>query len=182
MVSTACFRMRIRAFQDFYLLQPLPKSTKISQAEYFLDINREAKPVSPDLLWDLSGSINPGSSKGIISNAVKAMNYIKNGFFDHRINIPSVSKGKFRFNNLCVSLEKSELSEETIGTSKSKKSKNPFWDKDPDKFSQNLAKNLNQYFVELSNGITPELRERLFSDGLLSVLITIYKYFIAFII
>ena len=45
-----------------------------------------------------------------------------------------------------------------------------------------MAKNLNQYFVELSNGITPELRERLFSDGLLSVLITIYKYFIAFII
>jgi DGQHR domain-containing protein len=153
-----------------------------SQAEYFLDINREAKPVSPDLLWDLLGSINIDSSKGIISNSVKKLNLMKNGFFDHKINIPSIGIGKFRFNNICVSLEINEFADEKIGTSKSIKRRNPFYDKDSDRFSLNLANGINHYITELNKGISPESIKHLYSDGLISVLITLYKYLIAFLV
>ena len=43
------------------------------QAELFLTINKEQKPVDPNLLWDLEGEIHPATEVGIISRAVKSV-------------------------------------------------------------------------------------------------------------
>jgi DNA sulfur modification protein DndB len=43
------------------------------QAELFLTINREQKPVNPNLLWDLVGEITPTKADGVISRLVKEL-------------------------------------------------------------------------------------------------------------
>ena len=42
----------------------------------FLDINENQKPVSPDLVWDLRGTLTPKEPKGIISRIVKELDVI----------------------------------------------------------------------------------------------------------
>ena len=41
---------------------------------FFLEINREQRPIQPDLIWDLEGLANPDTSRGIISNIVRSLN------------------------------------------------------------------------------------------------------------
>lgn len=62
------------------------------QAEFFLTINKEQKPVDPNLLWDISGEIHPTTEIGIISNIVKELN--RSGPFNGRIYIPSEGASK----------------------------------------------------------------------------------------
>jgi len=146
----------------------------LSQAQYFLDINREAKKVDVNLLWDLLGSISPGSSDGIVSNAAKIMRQMKGGFFEDNIKVPSLGSGKFSFNNICTNLESSELGAERIAR-RYKSSRNPFWHKDPEKFSSNLAKGVNQYFSQLDSQIDESKKDFLYSDGFIAVMIQIFK-------
>lgn len=156
------------------------KINEEQQADYFLDINREAKPVDPNLLWDLAGSLNPNSTKGRISNAIKGLFDIKDGFFEDNIKIPSKGRGKFNFNNICVSVERNYLAEGILA-GLYKEIKNPFWDKDYRKFEQNISKGLNQYFTFFSNGLDEEKQVQIFSDGLVSVLIELFKLLIAYL-
>lgn len=44
------------------------------ERRFFLEINREQKPIQPDLIWDLEGLASPDSYKGIISNVVRTLN------------------------------------------------------------------------------------------------------------
>jgi DGQHR domain-containing protein len=44
------------------------------QAKFFIEINREQKPVSPDLIWDLEGEMSPETPRGRIANCVKKLN------------------------------------------------------------------------------------------------------------
>ncbi|MBA7493485.1 hypothetical protein ES702_04044 [subsurface metagenome] len=144
------------------------------QANYFLDINREAKSVNPNLLWDLTGSLSPDSTKGIISKTVKALCRVKNGFFENNIKIPSMGSGNFSFNNLCVSIEKNYLAENELGRHY-EKIKNPFRDNDLRKFERNLSNGINQYFTLFYEGLSEEKKNKLFSDGFVSVMIEIFK-------
>jgi len=150
------------------------------QANYFLDINRNAKPVDPNHLWDLTGSLQPTSEKGIISNAVKELFDLKNGFFESNIKIPSKGKGKFSYNNICTSIEKNYLAKETL-PHRYEIIKNPFWDKDYKKFQQNISKGINQFFSYLRKGIDQNKQVLIFTDGFISVLIELFKLLIVHI-
>jgi DGQHR domain-containing protein len=144
------------------------------QAEYFLDINKEAKKVDVNLLWDLLGSINPGSTEGIVSNAAKLLRGFKGGVFEDNIKVPSLGSGIFSFNNICVNLEESEMGAEQIAR-RYKVRKNPFWNKDPDTFSTNLARGVNRFFLSLDSVIEDSKKEFLYSDGFVAVMIRIFK-------
>lgn len=147
-----------------------------SQAEYFLDINRKAKRVDPELLWDLLGTIKPNSSEGRVSNVVKELRGMQ-GFFENSISVPSLGGGKYSFNNICDSLNKVELGEEEIGY-KFEKRKNPFWDKDPTRHVRLLAQALNRYYGEIERVMDINIKRIILSDGFISVLIYIYKILI----
>jgi DGQHR domain-containing protein len=150
------------------------KTNKSIQADYFLDINREAKPVDPNLLWDLLGSLSPNSKRGIISNSVKQLYYL-DGIFKENIKIPAKGSGKLSFNNLCSSLEKNELVSDSWSYDASGKRKNPYLSKDYKSFQNNLANGLNHFFNSLKSGLKPKINKILESDGFLSVMITIFK-------
>jgi len=44
------------------------------QANFFIQINKEQKPVSLDLIWDLEGEMSPETPRGRIANCVKRLN------------------------------------------------------------------------------------------------------------
>lgn len=44
------------------------------QAKFFIEINKEQKPVSQDLIWDLEGEMSPDTVRGQIANCVKKLN------------------------------------------------------------------------------------------------------------
>lgn len=46
------------------------------QAKFFIEINREQKSVSPDLIWDLEGEMSADTPRGRIANCVKKLNSI----------------------------------------------------------------------------------------------------------
>lgn len=155
------------------------KLEKEKQADYFLDINKEAKRVDPNLLWDLLGSISPNSPRGLISNTVKHLFKIKDGFFEHNIKIPSLGSGKYNFNNLCVSLEKSELLEPELAYY-SKKGKNPYWNKNYKIIQNNLSSDINYFFNFINESLTVK-KENIFTDGFISVIIALLKITIIYI-
>lgn len=145
-----------------------------NQAEYFLDINREAKKVDPELLWDLLGVIKPNSPEGRISSAVKELRGLP-GLFENNIKVPSLGAGKYSFNNLCDSLKKMELGDQEIGSRRLEKKRNPFWNEKPDRHSNSLSQAISRYFFEIDSQMNLEVRENIYTDGFVSLLIYIYK-------
>lgn len=149
------------------------------QADYFLDINKEAKTVDPNLLWDLIGTLEYNSTRGIISNTVKSLRKMNNGFFKNNIKIPSLGGGFYNFNNICVSIEKNELAEHEIGFLY-KKGNNPFANRDHRIFESNLSKGLNQFFLCFDEGLDAD-KKNLLSNGFISVMISLFKNLITFL-
>lgn len=117
---------------------------KEEQAKFFIDINREAKPVEPDLLWDLLGDLRPESEEGIISRTVKEMN--KGEPLNGLIYIPkhgSKRKGQLKFSGLCTSLQKRKL---TLERTEKGEGTNPLYRTDTQELVKNASKNLRRYF------------------------------------
>jgi DGQHR domain-containing protein len=150
------------------------------QAEYFLDINREAKRVDTDLLWDILGSINPESDEGKISLAVKKLRGIKDGLFEKNIKIPSLGDGKYSFNNICTTIREEQIINETL-PSVTMIISNPIWNADNEIISSNLAKGLNLFFTTLADKLSAGTEEKLFSDGVVSVVVSLFKIFLMYI-
>lgn len=155
------------------------------QAKFCLDINHEAKPVEPNLIWDFVGTLSPNEiPDGVISTAVKRLQNTS-GFFCNRIKIPSMpfrddldvgKEAKFNLNNICTSLKKDDFGEKVWPCPYSiKPVKNPFYKDQPDAFSRDLTKALKLFFKGFDDGLRPRVRENIYSDGFVSVLISILK-------
>ena len=157
----------------FLAVSAFAKVDKETQADYFLDINLEAKTVNPNLLWDLLGSLHPGSRRGIISNAVKKLRDIKGGFFENSIKIPSMGPGRFNFNNLCVTLAKTGLAESHLPRLH-QNMRNPLSSNDHATFETNVAQALNLYFAALDQLMHPD-KKALYTDGFVSVMISLFR-------
>ncbi len=152
----------------------LPKE---KQAAFFIDINREAKPVEPDLLWDLLGDLRPESQEGIISRTVKEMN--KGEPLDRLIYIPkygSKRKGQLRFSGLCISLQKRKL---TLERTEEGKGNNPLYRTDTEELVKNASKHLKRYFYIVKEVMKEnwDLGNKGFvvSNGGISVIIILYE-------
>lgn len=149
------------------------------QTRFFLEVNKEAKPISSTLIWDLVGDLSPQSEDGIISNAVKITNTVLP--FKGKISIPSVGSGKIHLATFCDSLMKSDFGSRDIKTGKGKLFvKNPFQDNNPNTFSKNIARSTSLFFEEIDNLINDKdyVRDFVFDNGGLSVLIYLYKIII----
>jgi DNA sulfur modification protein DndB len=89
----------------------LDNSSELERATFFIKINKEQKPVPPDLLWDLAGEIEPHTDSGKISNIVKRLN--KESPFKGTISIPSETittrNIPIKMANFCNGIEDREL-------------------------------------------------------------------------
>lgn len=101
------------------------------QRKFFLDINRNQKPVDSDLLWDLSGDV-VFEKEGIISNIVKQLNTDYHSPLWRGIYYPSAGirdkNEKIKISAICVSIKKNRIVEELL----SQNTKNPLYAKNPE--------------------------------------------------
>lgn len=135
--------------KDFYFHMPITAFEHLNieeQRKFFLDINKNQKPVDPDLLWDLSGDI-PTEKEGIISNSVKYLNSNFDSSLFHRIYYPSTGirdkKGKIKISALCIAMKKRRIVDETT----LENVKNPLYLGDSfDKHTQKVSGSLSRFF------------------------------------
>jgi len=151
------------------------------EVEYFIDINDKGKSVDKDLIWDLTGKIDPLSSNGIISNACKELYSSNKVFKDRQLNpfyrkltIPSLTDKRGRNFALLCSLLKFECIGQDItkptytkkmGEKEIKDVKNPFYDDNGKKFSQNISKSFSSFFEELMKLTEPSTTKKLFNGN-----------------
>lgn len=147
---------------------------KDTQMRYFVDINREAKPIKSGLLWDLQGDLNPNGVEGIISNSVKYMN--KREPLHGEI-ATETSSGKIKMTAVCTSIEKAHLAKEKLPASeKGTFAQNPLYSKSPNEISKSISDAISEYISSINKNVTNEkVREFIFDSGGVSVLIYLYR-------
>ena len=83
------------------------------QAEFFIEINREQKPVDKDLIWDIESDLRRESHRGRIALTVKRLN--QKGPLKDRIYFPllgDVKRGKIPISSICYDIDELRLSQE----------------------------------------------------------------------
>lgn len=151
-------------------------------ARFFLEINKEQKPVPPDLLWDLEGLLRPREEEGIISRACKKLNQMR-GPLNGRIYVPlhgSRKKGMLKLSGLCRSIQKAKLAKEYSASLRPAKGVNPLFDNNAEKMVKNLSSALNRYFSFVDQNFGGnEKNEFVFTNGGISVMIYLFERILA---
>lgn len=146
------------------------------QARYFIEINREQKPVEPDLLWDLEGEMRPNSPEGIISGVVKRLNQYEP--LKDRIYIPlrgKRRKGQLKFSGLCMSIQQNELTKESTVSIRGGV-KNPLYSNDYHKTIDRVSKVLATFLQRIDATLSSEEKsEFAFTNSGLILMITLFK-------
>ena len=145
------------------------------QAQFFIEINREQKPVDADLLWDLEGEMRPNEEEGIIANVVKKMNSLSP--LNSRIYVPLEGKrrkGQLKFSGLCMSIQKRKLVRD--GTESGGSQKNPLYNTDAERRVASVSKALSAFFQQIDIQFSEdEKSEIVFTNGGISVMIIIFE-------
>jgi len=144
------------------------------QADYFIDINREAKSVDPNLLWDLIGSLQPTSNRGIISRIVKELFNNEQSIFYRNIKIPSMGTGKFNFNNICVTIEKEKLIDKEWPYM-NQMVKNQYYTSNYNYLINRISKEIDKHINMVIDNLNKIIRNEIITDGFISVLLKIFK-------
>lgn len=146
------------------------------QAQFFIEINREQKPVEADLLWDLEGEMRSNSEEGIISNIVKRLNAMSP--LEDRIYVPLQgrrTKGQLKFSGLCLSIQKRRLIKEVTETMEGAQ-KNPIYNTNPERITENASKSLASFFQQIDKQFSDnEKNEFVFTNGGISVMVTLFE-------
>jgi DNA sulfur modification protein DndB len=146
------------------------------QAQFFIEINREQKPVDADLLWDLEGEMRPDHKEGIISNVVKKMNSLSP--LDGRIYVPlegKRKKGQLKFSGLCMSIQKRKLVEKVSATMEGAQ-KNPLYSTDAERTVASVSKALSAFFQQIGLQFNEQQKsEIVFTNGGISVMTIIFE-------
>jgi len=125
---------RLYAFEG---LVPNPKAQKLAvfafehlpehkQAQFFIEINKEQKQVSLDLIWDLEGEMSPETREGRIANCAKKLNSLPP--LRDKIFLPlsgEHKRGQLKMSGVCYDLEETCLLEPEVRLTKQVKQINP---------------------------------------------------------
>lgn len=164
------FNMPITAFENLDVKE---------QRKYFLDINKNQKPVDPDLLWDLSGDI-PNEKEGRISNTVKKyLNSDKDSPLKNRIYYPTTGiKNKterIKISALCIALKKRKILDEYTSLN----IRNALYDSDQEKHIKKVGYSLILFFKTLHklfvNNWSKGSKGFILTNGGISVLLGIFE-------
>lgn len=84
------------------------------QGKIFVDINKNQKPVDPNLLWDLYFHLTPNAHTGIISALVRDLSSIRHSILYEKIYVPEASQKarkdyKIYMANVCEAIVKQNL-------------------------------------------------------------------------
>ena len=84
--------------------------SELRQAGFFIEINKEQEPVSPDLIWDIEGDMRSDTPRGRIANSVKRLNEIPP--LEGQIYVPLAGekkRGQIKISSICSDIEEARL-------------------------------------------------------------------------
>jgi len=172
----------INVKKNFYFNMPVTAFEHLDiedQCKFFLDINKNQKPVNPDLLWDLNGEMIPSEKDGIISNVVKFLNNEDRGPLFYKIYYPSTGIKKktdmIKISAICIAIKKRKIIDEfTL-----QNIKNPLYNKDPSLCVKKVGQSLSKYFEVLKTNFPNnwDLKSKGFilTNGGISVMIGLFE-------
>ena len=155
---------RLYAFSDIHTDAKLSviafhKIPVAKQAAYFIEINREQKPVDPDLIWDLEGEMSPTSDRGMISNVVKELN--RRGPLKGKIYVPLAGRKlrkQLKFSGICLAIQQRHLTwERTISMRGGQK--NPLYSRNSEQTVQRVSKAIGAFYEVIDQVFTEEEKD-----------------------
>lgn len=173
---------------SFGQLDPNPTGQKLAvfafepisearQASFFIQINKEQKAVSPDLIWDLEGEMSPDTPRGRIANCVKHLNSISP--LNDTVSLPlSGASGKrpLKMSGVCIDfLETGLLNDRTQHMTQTQH--NPLAHRVTlDRIPQRVASAVAEFLSQVRGCSTQNIWERIFlKPGGITVAIHIYE-------
>ncbi len=146
---------------------------------FFLEINREQKPIQPDLIWDLEGLAHPESPRGIISNIVRKLNF-KEPFID-KIYIPVYGTRVGKIINMaafCNGIYNSRITNRITANITGKE--NPLFTDIPHTMVNRVAGVLERYFNCLNESIErEEIKKFIFGNAGIPIMLYLLEPIIA---
>jgi DGQHR domain-containing protein len=156
------------------------KITVEKQAEYFIEINKEQKPVESDLIWDLEGEMRPQSEDGIISNIVKKLN--QSDPLKKKIYIPLggyKARKQLKFSGICLSIQKRQLIRER-SISMTGGQRNPLYSDNFEHIVERVSKSLAAVFEKADSIFSNvEKDEFIFTNVGISIMIPLFEVILA---
>jgi DGQHR domain-containing protein len=151
------------------------------QAEYFIDINREQKPVDPDLIWDLEGEMSPASGNGIISNIVRKLN--QSDPLENKIFVPLAGRKRrkqLKFSGMCLAIQKRHLVEER-STSMRVGQKNPLYSSNFEQTVEKVSKAIATFLQGVDAIFTSEQKDEFFFTNIgITIIIQLFELILAY--
>jgi DGQHR domain-containing protein len=151
------------------------------QAEYFIEINREQKPVEADLLWDLQGAMDPRSDDGIISNVVRKLN--QSAPLESKIYVPLAgrkARKQLKFSGICLSIQKTHLiKERSINMTAAQK--NPLYSGNPEQIVERVSKAIAVFLQGIDAIFKGEDKDEfMFTNVGVKVMIELFEVILAY--
>jgi len=147
---------------------------------FFLEINREQKPIQPDLLWDLEGLSDPDSPRGIISSIVHTLNKDDKGPFFYKIYIPLYGSKTDKIVNMaafCNGIENASLTKQI--TPNSLGMANPLAVGEPWTVTKRIAQVLARYFSLLQEDLSEDHKDFIFGNAGIPVMLYLLEPIVA---
>lgn len=149
---------------------------------FFLEINREQRPIQPDLIWDLEGLSDRNSPRGVISNIVHILNKIESGPFFYKIYIPLYGPKVSQTVNMaafCNGISNASLTKEIapnfVGM------KNPLTAGKPWTVTKRVADVLSKYFSLLREDLEKVQQDFVFGNAGVPIMLYLLEPIVAHI-
>lgn len=150
------------------------------ERRFFLDINKEQKPIQPDLIWDLEGLSNPESPRGIVSNIVRTIDDKQDGPFFGKIYIPvrgSKTGKKMNMAAFCNGIVNAGLTKQI--TANCIGIKNPLFDEKYFRMTKRVSDVLNRFFILLNERLSPDHKDFIFGNAGIPIMLYLLEPIVA---
>jgi DGQHR domain-containing protein len=150
------------------------------ERKFFLEINKEQKPIQADLIWDLEGLSDPDSPRGVISNAVRTLDGRHRSPFFGKIFIPVRGSKNGKIVNMaafCNGISNAGLTKQI--TTNCLGIQNPLYDKLPPRMTKRTADVLERYFSLLSEELNEEQQNFVFGNAGVPILLYVLEPIVA---
>lgn len=154
------------------------------ERRFFLEINKEQKPIQADLIWDLEGLSNQDTLRGIISNSIRTLDGKKevgkeDGPFFNKIFIPVRGSKSGKIVNMaafCNGIVNSGIAKQTTANCFGL---NPLHDDDYRRMTKRLADVLFRYFSLLEEKLAKEHKDFIFGNAGIPIMLYLFEPIVA---
>ena len=147
------------------------------QANFFIQINKEQQPVSPDLIWDLEGEMSPETPRGRISNCVKHLNSLEP--LEEKVYLPlsgERKRGQLKMSGVCQDLDDTGLLRDRTRFMNRTQTNPLAYRSNQDAIPKRVGTALAAYFKKIESRSSPDLWTGIYTKpGGITVALNVYE-------